>query len=96
MSVFNAGNAENLIKKLTQLCVNETNAENSSIASIKNELQMFVKSADNDATASDTVAISNQSKTLETKLTQYEKEIETLEEQMRKLQNEEGKFFKLS
>ena len=88
MSVFNAGNAENLIKKLANLNISETTAEASNIASIKKDLQMFVQASDNNATSADTVSLSNQSKTLQAKLDQYEKEIKLLEEQMAKKDEE--------
>lgn len=83
MSVFSTGNAENLIKKLANLSVNDSNIDkDTSIASIRRELQMFVTTSDNNATSTDKVSISNQSKTLQDKLTSYETQIEELETQM--------------
>ena len=83
MSVFNAGNAENLIKKLANLSINdEAINKDTSISAIRQELQMFVQASDNNASKADTVSITNQSKNLESKLSQYEKQIEELESQM--------------
>lgn len=92
MSVFSTGNAENLIKKLAGLNVNEGNIDkDTSIASIRKELQMFVAKGDNNATSTDSVNISNQSKTLQAKLSQYEKQIEELEAQMAQKDKEVAK-----
>ncbi len=92
MSVFNTGNAENLIKKLANLGVNDSSIDkNTSVNAIKQELQMFVRTNDNNATNADTVSINKQSQALQAKLTQYEKQIEDLENRMAKKDKEVAK-----